>query len=199
MPPIMAGSTLGWAPDYVLLSELKTYLRVDDTDDDLMLELWITTASRAVDSYCGRQFGKVVSAEERTYTATYDRPAGQWGSYIDDLQDITGLALTDEDDDAVTDYTLHPVNALVKGRPYTRLVLPAAGDYVISGIWGWSDVPTAVKNATLLQAARLAARRDSPFGVAGSPTEGSELRLLAALDPDLKTSLATYRRAWWAA
>jgi hypothetical protein len=70
---------------------------------------------------------------------------------------------------------------------------------VTSDKWGWPTVPTPAKVATMLQTARLAARRDSPFGIAGSPSEGSELRLLATLDPDLKTSLTAFRRDWWAA
>ena len=53
------------------------------------------------------------------------------------------------------------------------------------------------QEATLLQASRLAARRDSPFGVAGSPDAGSEMRLLARVDPDVAVALEPYRRRIW--
>jgi hypothetical protein len=188
-----------WAPDYVTASELKAYLRISDTDDDTLVAVWVTTASRAVDDYCGRQFGQVATVEDRTYTGTWDRHLGRYVAELDDVQDVDDLVVVDEDATEVTDYTLEPVNALLKGRPYERALLAVGGTLTVTGLWGWTAVPTAVKNATLLQAARLAARRDSPYGIAGSPSEGSEIRLLAALDPDLRTSLARYRRKWWAA
>jgi hypothetical protein len=188
-----------WAPDYVTVAELKAYLRITDTSDDVQVALWVTTASRAVDDHCGRQFGQVAEAEARTYTTAYDRFAYNYGVEIDDLQDITDLEVADSGEAAITDYTLWPRNAVAKGRPYERITDAASGAITITGLWGWSAVPVPVKMATLIQASRFAARRDSPFGVAGSPSEGSEVRLLAALDPDLKTSLTAFRRKWWAA
>jgi hypothetical protein len=53
----------------------------------------------------------------------------------------------------------------------------------------FSPVPAEVKLATELQASRWAKRRDAPFGVAGSPELGSELRILAKLDPDVEILL----------
>jgi hypothetical protein len=207
-----------WAPDYVTTAELKSYQRISDTDDDTLLALWITAASRAVDKHCGRQFGQVATVEAREYTTVYDRHQGCYLAVIDDLPTITGLIVLDADAVEITDYTLDPVNALLKGKPYERLwltsssgtaalgwpyswpwpLLPTGRPLTITAKWGWTAVPSAVKVATMLQASRFAARRDSPYGIAGSPSEGSELRLLATLDPDLKTSLSAFRRDWWA-
>jgi len=64
--------------------------------------------------------------------------------------------------------------------------------------WGWSAVPVPVKEATYLQASRFHSRRDSPYGIAGSPDQGSELRLLSRVDPDVAVSLSDFVR-WWAA
>lgn len=196
-----------WQPDYVTSSTLKSYLRIGDTDDDAFIALWITAASRSVDGFCQRQFGQVAAAEQRTYTAVYDRWIGSWVADIDDIQDITDLAVVDSDDAAIADYTLVDVNALKRGKPYTGLrVAPAvscaAGSMTIkvTGLWGWSAVPSAVSAAVLLQAGRLQARRENFFGTAGSPDQGSEVKLLTAtLDPDLRTTLRPYRREWWAA
>ena len=83
--------------------------------------------------------------------------------------------------------------------PAWMVVIIVARELAITGLWGWPAVPTSVKVATLLQASRFAIRRDSPYGIAGSPSEGSELRLLAAVDPDVKVAIGKkYRREWWA-
>ena len=191
---------MAWAPDYVTSAELKSYLHIGDDADDVFVALWVTTASGNVNDFCGRQFGQVASAEARTYTPVWDRHIGAYVTVVDDVQDVTGLAIVDENGTAVTDYDLDPVNALKKGRPYERILTTAStGDLTATVKWGWSAVPSAVKLGLLMQAARLAARRDSPFGIAGSPKDGSEIRLLAQLDPDFRTSLKPLRRDWWAA
>lgn len=188
---------MSWAPDYVTAAEAKAYLRFDDTQDDVQLSMWITAASRAVDQFCGRQFGQVDSLEERTYPSAYSSSACGWVAQVDDVQDVTGLAIVDSDGETVTDFSLTPLNATALGVPYVRLVTSTCKDLTVTALWGWTAVPQAVKAATLLQTARLSARRDSPFGIAGSPAEQGEIRLLAQLDPDLRTSLRPYvRKAW---
>jgi hypothetical protein len=198
---------MAWAPDYVTLAELKSYLRITDTADDAELALAITTASRAVDKHCHRQFGQTAATEERSYTAEYDRKLRRWVVTFDDLQDTDGLTVETADGDAIDVYTLEPVNAAFLGKPYERLVVepesaakPSADRHgvAITATWGWDAVPVPVEQATLLQASRLHARRFSPYGVAGSPDQGSELRLLATLDADVKVSLVGLTR-WWVA
>lgn len=196
-----------WAPDYVTLAQLRSYLRIDDQADDLSLAAWITTVSRNVDDHCQRQFGKVAAAEDRIYRPVYDRHRRAWYVDVDDLQDTTGFTLTDEDGEAIAaqtssvdGYTLLPRNAAAKGEPYTQLKLTVSGGDEVTGngVWGWNAVPAAVTTGLYLQAARLAARRDSPFGISGSPGDQGELRLLAQLDPDFRTSLKPLVRKWWA-
>lgn len=188
-----------WAPDYVQLADLRSYLNITGTQHDMFLSTWITTVSRNVDDACGRQFGQVDAAETREYRASYDRREGAWYAEIDDLQDVTDLTVIDASATVVTDYALLPANNPQKGKPYERMTLPGAGPFTIDALWGWSAVPAAVKTAMFLQAARLAARRDSPFGISGSPSEQGEIRLLAQLDPDFRTSLKPLVRKWWAA
>jgi len=193
---------MAWAPDYVTLAALKLYLRINDTVDDADLAIAITAASRAIDDHCNRQFGKVAAAEARVYTARPDYERGVWVVDIDDLDDVTGLIVL-VGSDAVTLYTLEPVNGVVKGKVWTRLVISAdspvqptgiANEMVITGKWGWTTTPVPIGQAGRLQSSRFFSRRQSPYGIAGSPDQGSELRLLSRVDPDVGVSLRGYRR-----
>lgn len=191
---------MAWAPDYITPDVLRAYLRDDDASDDDLADA-ITGASRIIDRWCNRQFGKVDTPEQRRYEAWPDYGKGVWTVDIDDLQDDTGLEVT-VDGQTVTGWELEPFNAPQTGQAWTRLVLPADAitpdarrRVYVTATWGWTDVPGAVRRATRLQAARIVWRRESPFGIAGSPDQGSELRLLAAVDPDVRVMLAGYQRA----
>lgn len=190
-----------WAPDYIAASDLKAYLNISDTVDDAQIGFAITAACRAIDKHTNRQFGQVASAEQRRYSVLADNQRGRYVVPIDDLGDITGFAVQ-FNSTAVTAYQLEPFNALLEGRVYTRVSFDPKdvtfkgdeGEVYVTGLWGWTAVPVAVKQAALLQASRLFNRRSSPYGIAGSPQEGSELRLLARVDPDVAVSLAEYKR-----
>jgi hypothetical protein len=197
---------MAWAPDYVTATELKAYLRIDDTVDDAEVAFAVTAASRAIDRHTNRQFGVVAAAEERSYTARYDKQRRRWVVDIDDLMDDTGLTVTTEDG-TVDVYALKPANAPQTGAPWFRLIVdpdstvtPTCDEdgVTVEALWGWTAVPDTIKQATLLQASRLFTRRNAPFGVAGSPESGSEMRLLAKLDPDVAVIVGPYVR-WWAA
>jgi hypothetical protein len=198
---------VAWAPDYAEHELVKKYMDADDTigDIDLFVSMWTTAVSRNVDDFCGRQFGRVDALEPRYYTPVWDREEGAWYATIDDVQDLTDLTVSGEDDVEITaaGYTLLPRNAAARGRPYERLRYTGAapGELEVWAWWGWTAVPPSVPTGLLLQAARLNKRRDSPFGIAGSPSAqgAGEVRLLAQLDPDFRTALAPFRRNWWAA
>lgn len=204
---------MAWAPDYVTTTELASFIRIPDTADDAVLARSISAASRAVDRTCNRQFGQTAAVEERYYTPVWDRKRWRWIAEIDDVMTSTGLLVDfDESKDetfslsiASSDYVLRPRNAAAKSRPWTELLF--SGDVTLScyedGLrvtarYGWTAVPEAVKEATLLQASRLVMRRDAPFGVAGSSDGQGELRLLNKVDPDVEVVLGDYVR-WWGA
>lgn len=204
---------MAWEPDYTDTTALKAYLRVLDTVDDAVLADAITTASRMIDKAANRQFGQLAGVEARYYTARFDHRRFRWCVRIDDLADPTGLiAAFDSADDAtygdvIDELALHPVNALQRGRVWTDLrVHPSSSvqptdreDAVeVRARWGWLEVPVPIVTACKMQASRLVARRDSPYGIAGSPDTGSELRLLAKLDPDVAVIVGTYWRPWGA-
>lgn len=190
---------MAWAPDYITLVQGKAFVRVDDSVDDAEVATAITTSSRAIDGHCNRQFGVVDAVEERVYRAHYDSERARWVASIDDLQTTTGLVV-EADGAAITDYVLEPRNAVAEGKAWTRLVFGTSivltdDDVTAAALWGWSlGFPVPVTQAARLQTSRLLSRRDSPYGIAGSPADGSELRLLARLDPDVITSLRGWGR-----
>lgn len=177
---------------YASVAEFKDYVRIPEEDDadDAVLEVALAAASRAVDRFTGRVFG---NAED---TRTFDVVDGY--AIVDDLSRIDEVKLNGK---TVTP-SPWPRNAASVGRPYERLFFTGTnvrGEVEVTGLFGWTAVPEAIKQATLLQANRIRARRDAPLGVAGSPETGSELRLLARLDPDVEVLVRAYRRVWGAA
>lgn len=187
-----------WKPDYAELLAVKDFLRIDadDTSDDAHITHAITAASRAVDRHCRRQFGLVDDPELRLYTAEWHRRGAL--VVVDDLMDLTGISVQVSGVDVVPE-RWWPVNAPQDGAPWTRVYLPrgtsCSPDAVgITAPWGWSSFPATVVEATTLQSTRFVKRRDAAFGVAGSPEIGSELRLLAKVDPDVAVMLADYVR-----
>lgn len=188
-----------WAPDYLTLAEGKAFIRVGDALDDVEVAAWITSASRAVDDRCNRQFGQLAAPAARVYRRTpyYDPTTGLWTLEIDDVQDLTGATVNGASF-ASSGAVMLPDNAPGDARPWTRIGfvtwpfpqypgMPQSNVLVMR--WGWTAVPVQVPTACKLQLNRWAARRDSPLGVAGSPDQGSELRLLSKLDPDVSTTL----------
>lgn len=194
---------MAWAPAYITSSEFKTALGITTLTEDARIARSIEAASRAVDLGCNRQFGSV-AAEERYYVARLRPDTGRWVAQIDDVMGtVAAMVVENDDGDTITDYRLEPRNAAREGMPYTRLsigvdssVFPVYPGYelAVTYAWGWTAVPDTIKEATHLQASRFFARRESPYGVAGSPDLGNELRLLAKLDADVAVMVSKYVR-----
>lgn len=188
---------MAWAPDYTTVADLREFVTSSTEEvapDEANYPRAIAASSRAIDRHCRRQFGLVAAAEARRYTVRWR--SGYLVADIDDLMTTTGLLV---DGGAVVDPEFLPLNAAAKSEPWTALEVAESavddrGRVEITARWGWTTVPTAVVEACLLQASRLAARRGAPFGIAGSPDSGSEMRLLAKVDPDVAVSLEPYRR-----
>lgn len=199
---------MAWKPVYATADEFKEVHQIDTGDelDDLKIGLDLAAASRAIDRHCHRQFGQVAAPVVRYYTTELDPTRSMWVASIDDLQDPDGLTVT-YGGSAIAGAVLKPRNALADGKPYTELWWPQSGSHPGTGHemteveakWGWTAVPDTIKDACILQAARFYKRKDAPFGVAGSPEQGSELRLLAKVDADVMVMLDDYVRRWFAA
>jgi hypothetical protein len=200
-------------PDYITAAQLKAHLRINDTADDLAIGIAITAASRAIDHSTNRQFGLATAPVARVYTWTGGYIEGLPAVEVDDFMTTTGLVVKLDQagqgtyGSALTGVDPWPWNAVADGKPYTHLVFrsyasafptPFSQGVQVTANWGWTTVPTIVVQATLIQAGRFFVRRDSQYGVAGSPETGTELRLFDRLDPDVALMLTTVRR-WWGA
>jgi hypothetical protein len=195
---------------YASIEELQEEFRIDDVVDDASLTSALLAASSWVTAHCGRDFNLAASA-----TARYFDPRGPV-AWVDDIASTTGLLVAvDEADEgtyaaawtANTDYVLEPLNGIVDGVagwPYTSIrslgtqVWPSYWRYRspirITAVWGWPAVPAPVKQATLIQAARIYKRRDSPEGVLGGGLDFPAIRVGTRIDPDVEMLLAPYRK-----
>jgi hypothetical protein len=192
---------------YASLSDLKSAIRITDTNDDGLLQVALDAATSAIDEHCGRTFAVGGGVVTRNF-----EPNGNGTVTIDDIYDKTGLVISVAGTvvpvavpNVSAGYTLTPENATALNEPFTGLyyqsfplvawpllwAVQRANVAVTTDKWGFAAVvPAAVKMACLLQGSRWFARRNSPYGIAGSPEMGSELRLLAKLDPDVAVMLA---------
>lgn len=187
---------------YATLADVKASLKITDNLDDSLIEIAVESASRLIDGYAGRYFYNAGSAT-RNYAAT-----DNYMVYLDDVQSVSQVSSTDEVGNAYTtwdanDYQLEPLNGIANGlsQPYTSIravkqyVWPFLADRAlvrITGVWGWASIPTAVKQATILQASRIFKRSDSPLGVAGFGDMGV-VRVGSRLDPDVQHLVDPYR------
>lgn len=202
---------MAWQPDYITLAQAKANLRipVDDTADDADLALHITAASRNIDRFADRQFGQVDSVTDRYYAASFDREWRCWTVQVDDIHDAAGLEVAFDgagDGTFTTDleFTPGPLSAPQDGKPYEYLKITGSprltcipdGVRVRSAGFGWAAVPKPVKDGVHLQVNRFFVRRNSPYGVAGSPELGNEIRLLNKLDPDVEVMVRPFQRYW---
>ena len=187
---------------YATLTDVKAALRIQDSIDDSLLETAIESASRMIDSYTARTFSNAGTAT-RNFAAT-----DALNLIIDDAISVTTVQSTDEVGDTyvtwgANDFQLEPLNSRSDGlyMPYTGI--RAVGDYTwpvvdqqalcrITAVWGWAAVPTAIKQATIIQSSRLFKRLDSPLGVLGMGDMG-QIRVSRYLDPDVEQLAMPFR------
>lgn len=195
----------------ITLTDLKAHLGITDTDDNTTLQTAVDAANQSVPNYCGRTFDKTPS---NTPTARVFASTGQLDLAVDDFWTTTGLIVkTDNDDDGTyettwtinTDFVVGPINTTRNGEtwPYRQILglgtktfpvwnrRPAAVQ--ITAAWGWTAVPAPVYEATLLVAARVWKRKNSPEGVLGGFADYSPVRVSQRDDPDAVMLLRDYR------
>lgn len=193
---------------YCTLEQAKERLDIStaDTADDTILEAVVTAVSRQIDAMTGRRFYSTTADEVRYYTAFFDDVI-----WVDDLTSVSSLE-TDADGDrtyetswSATDYDLCPVNAALDGFPYTYIEAAPLGNYSfptgrkgvkLTARFGYcadEAHPDVVREACLIQTARIWKRKDAPFGVTGSAEMG-QLQTITRLDPDVELLLQGVRK-----
>lgn len=195
--------------NYVGLEEFKTTLEMAaETFADADITIALSAASRGIDKLTGRRFYADTDAAQVRYYS----PADPYTLRVDDIITVTSLK-TDQSGDGVfestwtlnTDYVREPLNAAADGEPWTQLCAHPLGGYTfptsiprsveLTGKFGWSTVPPAIKEATTLAGHRLLKRaREVPFGIAGIGLDGSAVRIVAQ-DPDVLALVNQFSRA----
>lgn len=170
---------------YCTAEELKSRLKIEDTDDDFEVLVAVQAASRSIDDITRRYFWR--GDDTRTY-----QPGSIYEVPVDDLVSLTSLK-TDHDGDGIFETTWttgqyellvapgkYNVNSRGEPWPYTRIRAIGIGQYFpvpnlsarmdiiqVTGVFGWPSVPIAVKEAAQIAAADLFKLKDAPFGIAG--------------------------------
>jgi hypothetical protein len=169
---------------YCSLAEAKQLMGpIGDSADDALIDADILTASRKIDSWCGRRFTKDTAATARVY-----RSLNSGRVYVDDFWTTTGLIVKTDDGDtgtfattvAASSYTLEPVNGIgPSGQTgWSYNVICAASSPIFPSItrynnvqvtvpWGWADIPDEVNMACRFLTHRLFWMRLAPGGAAG--------------------------------
>lgn len=188
---------------YATLAQVKASARITDSVDDDLLELAIEAASREIDQACERSFYNAGTAT-RIFAAQ-----DQYVTEIDDLVSLVHLKTDPEGDGnytitwSATDYVLEPLNGIAGGIPQPSTRIRARDTYLfpieegeplveVRGVWGWSSVPTAITQATVILASRIFKRNDSPLGVAGFGDLG--VIRVGKLDPDVESLIHAFRK-----
>jgi|TARA_R110000803_G_scaffold151645_1_gene216713 hypothetical protein len=187
---------------YATLQEVKSVLRLTDEVDDGLLDLCIESASRLIDGHCERIFYST-SEEVRYFFAR-----SSFECSIDDLVSLTTLETAPngtafDQTWVAAEYQLEPLNGYASGiympsnliRAIDDLLFPTIGEEAlvkVTGVFGWSSLPIAIKQATIMQATRLYKRYDSPLGVLGFGDLG--VVRISRVDPDIGALLMPYRR-----
>ena len=195
---------------YITLANLKTYLKIDDSVEDVLLEQIIESASRSIDRIANRRFYLDANASARTY-----RPIGNLRVQVDDFGTTSGLVVKTDPGSTGTyattftlnqDYIVEPTNALAKGRPFTTITIvgPTAfslpvnywPQVEVTARWGWPAVPDDIEQATYILSADLYKRKDSIGGVLGLSELGA-IRM-SPLGRDISNMVRAYKREFFA-
>jgi hypothetical protein len=177
---------------YASLDDMHAWLETGpDPGFDPLLADAVNAASRGIDNYTHRHF-YVIEGEQRVFSGSV-RIRGERVRLFGAWNDLATIASVEDDSgDITTDVVPWPANRQ-RGElwPIRGLVGNFRGRVRVTGDWGWPEVPEPIREATVLQAARLVKRRRSPEGVVGLNTFGTVK--LGQIDPDAKRMVKPYR------
>lgn len=187
---------------YATLAEVKASLRINDNVDDALIELAIEAASREIDQACERIFYQASGSR-------YFVPRDSYVTEIDDLVSLTTLKTSSGADGVYDitwqsdDYQLEPLNGIVGGLVSPTTQIRAIDDYLftidggeatveVTGTWGWSAIPTVIRQATVILGSRIFRRNDSPLGVMGFGDMG--VVRVSRIDPDIDALIGPFKK-----
>lgn len=161
--------------NYVLIDEFTDYIRDQvATSDNTVIQASLDSAEEMVEEFCGRSFVVASTSSARSYS-----PDAQWCDTLR-IHDCTAITSVVENGStlAVGTYQAEPLNQLSwsgQYRPITQLRRYGSAWYhnygkltvVVTGTWGWSATPNAVKDATKIIAKDILQQRNNNSGVAG--------------------------------
>jgi Phage gp6-like head-tail connector protein len=201
---IAYGSVLAASPapaTYASLAQLKSWLKITDTNDDAKLTSALVAATRRINLDCGRSFWpQTAPAAPRIYRARHPELL-----QVDDFPTMTDLvvevgrgstwtAIDVANLDALPENAeadLHAIETLVR----TAGVWPVFGNArvrVTPQRWGWLACPEDIVTACIILGARLGRRSDSPEGIVGN-SEFGPIRV-SRYDADYDTLISGYVR-----
>jgi len=190
---------------YVDKDDFKNYIGLSGTGQDDNIDNAINSASRLIDKICGRHFWQDDSVVVKYYT-----PINEFYLEVDDISTTTGLIVQlDTTDDGTydktltlhTDFVLKPFNPqefkitnttyyypqpelhILTTRSSERFDPLIVKNAKITAKFGFSAIPEAIAQATLIQALRYFKRKDTPFNVFGNEQTGT-IELFNKIDPD---------------
>ena len=192
---------------YLTQAEALAYVGQNLVQDTSLLDDVVTSSSRMIDRYCGREFYQ--TTEARTFATTDDIYSLGFGSF-NDLVSVTTLK-TDPTGAGVysttigaTSFQLLPYNASQMAEPYESLQLLGGVQWPvptfnmrqntveITGVWGWPEVPLDVKQACRIIVAEIAKLESAPLGVAGFGEFGV-VRVSQTMPPRARQLLQPYK------
>lgn len=175
--------------DYVTREELKSYMGLETSTDDALVDDAISSASREIERHTNRQFNDAEAVSARLYVA---KKCGVLA--VDDFWTTVGFILEiDVNGDGTwttvpaSEYQLSPLNRMLNGVPWvywkiemvgtTSLPVRRKASVRVTAQWGWEAVPPDVKQAAKIHAADTFQLKDSRMGVAGSDQFGTIMRV----------------------
>jgi hypothetical protein len=193
------------ANEYVTLDEFKGFIGRTSTDLDGAITPLLTTASRWVDSKCGRRFYADSAATTRVF-----QPLTAYTVIIDDAWTVTAVETDDADDGTystdwtASDYQTLPPNGVgsngQSGWPTTALRAVESLTFPtwhrrpsvrVTAKWGWTAVPADVEQACLYYVNRLFYLRGTPGGFAESAEFAQPIRSIRDIESLLAPFMTT--------
>ena len=204
------------AGQYIDKADLKAYIGLSGTAQDDNIDNAIDSACRLIDKICGRRFYQDSVVNAKTFT-----PNNSLYLETPDISTTTGLIVKlDDNDDGTyektltinTDFIVEPtnprINRIIDGtthyEPYNKITIldtrsserfdPTIKNNIqVTAKWGWTQIPSDIITATLIQSLRYFKRKDTPFNTYGDVNTGVS-ELFSKIDPDVQTLLKGHKK-----